>query len=352
MPKAVDYSWARPTPQSLRAEGYDIAVRYLSYEPGKNLSIGERDALWAAGIAIGLVWETTATRPLAGWSAGEADAREANRQASALDFPVHQAIYYGVDFNATIQQIDGPISDYLHGVNNIGGRPRGVYGHYEVIERLVGRGLVPHGWQCAAWSGSGWGSGGQIQSGYTNPVRLSRHACLFQHYGLTGPFGDSIDHNAVIMDPSPWAYHPDQQPPEEDDMGAAKIISTKANSAWARDVAGRAPGDEKASYIFWPGGTITWIRNPEQLAAAKLVLEDAGEHDDVWFWNGYFQPADGRVPPVNTSAVATAVVATVTSYLANHGTAVEITAAMRAQLADEVVDVLHERLKSPAPAPD
>lgn len=214
MALAADYSYARPTPAALRAAGFTAVLRYLSHEPGKNLSLAERDALHAAGLAIGLVWETIANRVLAGFDAGRLDAIEANRQADLLGWPTDRALFYAVDFDATGAQVVGPISDYFRGANSVGRRSRGVYGHYGVIETIVGGGLVPCGWQCAGWSGSGQGTGGSIGG-----RRLSRHACLFQHpYQV---LGGACDPNDVLMDPGPWAWHPNQpaaRPAQEDDM--------------------------------------------------------------------------------------------------------------------------------------
>jgi hypothetical protein len=223
-------------------------VRYLSHKPAKNLSPGERDALHAAGLAVGLVWETTASRTLGGYAAGRADGFEANRQADALGYPKDRAVFYAVDFDATVDQVAGSIADYFRGVTDLGGRPAGVYGSYRVIEGIVGGGRARWGWQCAAWSGPGTGSGGSIRSGYAQPVRLSRHTCLFQHYGLTRivPPG-ATDHNTVLMDPTPWSWHPDQTatPDEEDDDMATTIIATtQQGSRWFVEEAGGAEGGQ------------------------------------------------------------------------------------------------------------
>jgi hypothetical protein len=171
--QVVDYSWARPSAQLIRNYGYVGALRYLSNDPGKNLSIPERDALWATGLPVGLIWETTADRAQGGYPAGQADAVEANNQADGLGWPGDRPLYYAVDFQTGA---GGAVGDYFRGCVEVGRRPVGVYGTYDVIEGLVGGGVVPWGWQCAAWSGDGWGSGGSIDG-----RRVSTHARLFQH---------------------------------------------------------------------------------------------------------------------------------------------------------------------------
>ncbi len=322
MAKAADYSWARPAPAALTGAGFTAALRYLSHEPAKNLSPGERDALHAAGLAVGLVWESTASRALSGYAAGRADARDANRQADALGFPASKVLFYAVDISTG----PGPVTDYFRGVEDEGGRPVGVYGTYDVIEGLVGSGFVSCGWQCAAWSGTGSGSGGSYDG-----RRLSRHACLFQRAATV--LGGSVDENVVLMDPSPWAWHPNQPITEEDDMAPPVILRTKPGSQWARDVAGRAPGDEVACFIAYPSsGVIVWIRDEAQLNGDLFVgTVDRGPTEDQWFYNFTLQPHDGRAKAatVNLPAIESGVVEQIIE-----GTAARTVAKLGAELND------------------
>lgn len=236
MGDVVDYSWARPSAADLRRRGYTGAMRYLSHEPGKNLSIPERDALWAEGIAIGLVWESSAGRPLAGFDAGLQDAKDGNWQASALGWPPFVPIGYAVDFDPA-GKLDR-IVDYFIGTLSVAGRPVGAYGSYEVLERLtaldVGGRRVECFWQCAGWSGSGYGSGGTIRLDDGSNRRVSRHACLYQDIAETRHAGE--DHNHVLGHVA-FLHHPDQQHTavheEEDDVPVeTHIIVTKAGSEW------------------------------------------------------------------------------------------------------------------------
>ncbi len=222
MAKVADYSWARPAPAALVASGFTAVLRYLSHEPAKNLSPGERDALHAAGLAVGLVWESTANRALSGYAAGRADARDANAQADALGFPAAKVLFYAVDISTG----PGPVTDYFRGVEDAGGRPVGVYGTYDVIEGLVGSGFVSCGWQCAAWSGTGSGSGGSYDG-----RRLSRHACLFQRAAAV--LGGSVDENVVLMDPSPWAWHPNQPTITKESLMGRPVHCPNMNDAHA-----------------------------------------------------------------------------------------------------------------------
>src|SRR5260221_12141911 len=73
--KGIDYSMSRPRISQLAPAGIRFAVRYTS--PGanpKNLTAAELKALLAAGIAVAVVFESTAGR-MKGWhSAGVYDA--------------------------------------------------------------------------------------------------------------------------------------------------------------------------------------------------------------------------------------------------------------------------------------
>lgn len=193
--QVVDYSWARPAPAAIKAGGFVGAVRYLSYEPGKNISPGEWAGLRNEGLALSLVWETTADRALHGAGAGAQDAIEANRQANALGYT--GAIYYAVDTGATWEQV----APYFRGVASVQGLPWGGYGPYAVAEGLGA--VTRYVWQCAAWSGTGRGSGGSVRCGDGSIRPLSQYAVLFQDVGYV--LGGTCDRNFVYS--TNWGQH-------------------------------------------------------------------------------------------------------------------------------------------------
>jgi len=159
--KLVDYSFARPDPAYIKAQGFGGVMRYLSPPPnGKNITVAEKNALTAQGLKFGLVWESTANRALSGNAAGKADAQSALSQANALGF--NGAIYFAVDFDATPAQ-QAPINDYLNGARIVLGDRVGVYGGYYVVKRCFDAGVVKWGWQTYAWSGGNWDSRAQIR---------------------------------------------------------------------------------------------------------------------------------------------------------------------------------------------
>jgi hypothetical protein len=151
--KGLDYSWARPNPAEIKARGYDFVCRYLSYDAGKNISPQEAQDLLNNNLGIILVWESTATRALAGKQAGIEDAWEALNQANAIGQPNYLPIYMAVDFDATESQ-QGAIDDYLRGAAQVFGSDWvGVYGGFYIVKRCLDHGTAKWGWQTLAWSG-------------------------------------------------------------------------------------------------------------------------------------------------------------------------------------------------------
>lgn len=144
MAQLVDYAWTKPTPAQIIAAGYEGVLRYLSTDSSKNLTPGERDALLDAGLSIGLVWETTATRAGQGYVAGQHDVQAAEAQAAALGYPMGCPIFYAVDYDAA----PAAVVPYFQGVQGLARWPVGVYGSANVIEAVP----AMWKWQTTAWS--------------------------------------------------------------------------------------------------------------------------------------------------------------------------------------------------------
>lgn len=228
MAQVADYSGARPGGAALAAYGFQGVMRYLSRGSAndwKILTTAEAHDLWDHGLAIGLVWETTAGRALEGFDAGRVDAAEARSRLAGSPFPADFPIVYAVDTDVATPNAVAP---YFEGViaaspppSAVWGETWGVYGEYDVIEWFAGR--TPWLWQCAAWSGFGQGSGGSIDG-----RRLSAHACLFQRANQI--WNGQVDLNDVL---GRWpGYHPDQPLPETDmpltDNEIDRIAATSA----------------------------------------------------------------------------------------------------------------------------
>lgn len=170
--EGVDYAWDRPSIPGLAAAGKYFACRYLSYNTtGKNLTTGERDALFAAGLAICLNWENRSDDASDGYSGGVRNAREALRQASALGFPPDRPIYFSIDedTSGTPARVDA----YLKGIGSV--MPValiGVYGGLATVRRAHEQGLATWLWQTYAWSRGAWYAAAHVQQ-YRNGVMVA-----------------------------------------------------------------------------------------------------------------------------------------------------------------------------------
>lgn len=148
----IDYSFARPSPEAIRAAGYTFVLRYVTGE-GKALTAAERDALWAAGLSIGLVFEVTGTDAPQGAAAGTADGAAARVALDALGYPADYPVFYATDF-------DEPAGDfaanaaYLAAAAAASGRPAGPYGALALADYMITGGHCGYAWQSQAWSGT------------------------------------------------------------------------------------------------------------------------------------------------------------------------------------------------------
>jgi MYXO-CTERM domain-containing protein len=186
----VDYSFARPSPSGLHAEGYTFACRYLSPPPNsKNLSQSEAQQLWAAGVDIVANFEEGATNALNGQSQGVTDANVADSQSQADGIPTGRPIYFSVDFDA--QSTDfAAIDAYFDGVASVIGVGRtGAYGGYAVIQHLFDVGKIRWGWQTYAWSNGAWDSRAQLRQVQNDITAAGDSACCDEDQAWAADFG-------------------------------------------------------------------------------------------------------------------------------------------------------------------
>jgi hypothetical protein len=156
----------RFAPGLRQQHGFDFALRYYSHNPSKNLTPDEARALSAAGMQVGVVWETSGThRDYFSLVQGVEDGGEAHYMArEVIGQPPGSAIYFAVDYNAAQDDIDGPISSYFTGVHAglfaAGGGQLlyqvGVYGSGLCCRRVRERGAAAFSWlsQSTAFAGS------------------------------------------------------------------------------------------------------------------------------------------------------------------------------------------------------
>jgi hypothetical protein len=207
---AADYSFAHPEPTAFKVAGYDVVLRYLSHTSDKNLTHPEAKALRHAGLSVGLVWETTADRALAGNPAGDQDRIDAEEMAAELGYPKTCVMFYAVDTDVSPDAVDEYFADIAKGATH----PVGVYGSLRVCEGMRASGHVTYLWQTEAWSGTD----------------VSKHAHIYQRVRATKNLPKGCDED-VLLKPLPlWAPHSDQ-PVDPPDVRARPIAATTRTSA-------------------------------------------------------------------------------------------------------------------------
>lgn len=132
---------------ALAAGGIDFVFRYYSaVDAAKCWTKSESDMLSAAGLQVAVVYEDGPTS-IAYFSKqrGLQDSAHACHLASQLQQPAGSAIYFAVDYDASIQDVQGAITDYFNGVvqgmaNASGGNPSydiGIYGSGLVCSTIL-----------------------------------------------------------------------------------------------------------------------------------------------------------------------------------------------------------------------
>lgn len=163
----LDFSWGRPSINSVQAGGYTFVCRYLSWDTtGKTITKPEYDKYLSAGLAVCLNWEQAAGDQKRGATGGQADGAEAYRQARALGAPKNTVIYFSADWDVQAGELATCRSYWSAAAQQLQGYYRlGVYGGYRVVKDALSLGY--HGWQTYAWSYGQWANAHfrQIQNG-------------------------------------------------------------------------------------------------------------------------------------------------------------------------------------------
>lgn len=155
--KGYDFSWGRPGVAALRGVGAGFVVRYVfphtQATGGKNLTKTEASSYLSGGLKVVSNFESHASRALAGFAAGAADAVEADAQHRACGGGANDPIYFSVDVDITSSSQMAAVGQYFKGVTSKLGLSRtGAYGEYEVIKYLLDHKLIKYAWQAYAWS--------------------------------------------------------------------------------------------------------------------------------------------------------------------------------------------------------
>lgn len=211
MTQILDYSWARPSPQSCVDFPAVGVMRYVGAgNGGRDITKGELDSLHAVGLGVGLVWESSASRALDGYDAGAYDASQACRYADQLGFPRDKPLYFACDTDVTTSQAWGQVLDYFAGAQT-GPFEARAYGEADVLDATAAELGFRHGWQPAStsWSGN----------------RISANASMLQKWPYV--MNDQCDDNDVLCPDSDidwlWGFGGGEDEVTDDDIN--RIIS-------------------------------------------------------------------------------------------------------------------------------
>lgn len=258
----IDFSYARPSINSIKSHGYVGVARYLSSSSSKRIGLAELQRYLDAGLSIILVWEDSAKAPLGGAVRGLSDARKANDQADALGWPKDRPIYYAVDFDVQLSQRDS-VLNYLRAAASVTSRPVGVYGGYNMIGWAAQSGYR-YLWQTAAWSGG----------------RTHSQAMVYQYAGM-GPISDT-DVNRILVSKD-WGQVPFTPAPVPSPTPSVIDLSNEEEDMRVMRVEG------SGYYNVWggPDGNVLAKGIPGPYEKAKPVLSGFGPvilcDDAKWF---------------------------------------------------------------------
>lgn len=270
----MDYSYARPTMQSIVAYGAIGAMRYLGND-SRCIFAAERDDLLAHGLGIGLIWETSANRVLSGAPGGRQDAELANSYANTLGAPGSTPIYYATDYHALEPDISGAICDYYRAASDYGGREVRSYGGAPVLDHLANHLGLRGGWQPAAASWSDY--------------RMSPNAVMHQQVAYV--LNNSSDTNFVLCgdDEIDWLWgYEGGIPVNEDELRrivnqeCTNAINAAMGAMYTGPRALNIPDDPAVYELTWQDGQRVrrHITTPAEVSLLQYVDAVSGKPGD------------------------------------------------------------------------
>jgi len=233
--KGVDFSFAKPPAARLVELGYTFVVGYISVlpaTPAKNISKAQCEGYLAAGLAVLLVFEMSATSPNQGAAVGADHGRAAMREAAPRGYPTDVPILVAVDTNTKDTNIDaheGYVRAFAEACHPY---PIGIYGDTDILARC--KDLWRIGWVPNAWS---W-SGSSRANSDAKAKALGAHVLQRTGFHIDGLW--AVDPNEVIADFPAWGIPvpvPEPGPvpiPVEEDMKAIlyTVTDPAAGGAW------------------------------------------------------------------------------------------------------------------------
>jgi hypothetical protein len=172
--RLVDFTHRQPTPEQIKAAGFDGALVYVSeLRPGadfdfKPVTRAYTDGLRAQGLHVVSCyqygkpgWPKSPSDYTRGFDGGVADARTALRLHTAAGGPASAPIFFSIDEDIDLDTWNSIAVQWLRGINSVlGVRRTGVYGHARVCDWAIEDGVIGPStsaghwwaWQTRAWS--------------------------------------------------------------------------------------------------------------------------------------------------------------------------------------------------------
>lgn len=187
MRNAIDFSYARPSPDEVAAHGFDILVYTGPARPDR----AYLDAMRAKGVGVTLIQESDPNRSQAGRAAGVADAQYADSRADEVGHPVTASIAYVVSDGSAGDPNYGAenIAAYAAGIQSVSRRPFFFYGNQYTTDAAL-RGAPQ---ALGSWIPSTWGNGSLLsqEANVASPIADTDLNTVHADYqGGTSPSGD------------------------------------------------------------------------------------------------------------------------------------------------------------------
>jgi len=174
---------------ALQNAGVGFVIKYVTPShtfPNKTFTTGEVQGLHSVGIKIGLVSEMDGTSA-AGFSSlkGTSAAQNMLARIESLGCPRSMVGWVAIDYDATDEDIDGPITAHFEAYRAVMGSHlrHGVYGSGSVCQKLKERGFVSFTWLAQS-------------PGFDGYYSWINHADVVQHLNPP-PLGLSADWNSA-----------------------------------------------------------------------------------------------------------------------------------------------------------
>lgn len=269
----LDYSWARPSPQSCKDYPAIGVMRYLGNDwSGRDIGPDELAALLGAGLGVGFVFETSANRVLQGYDAGCWDADSATKYMVDLGVPNDIPVYFAADCDVNPAQSWGVVMDYYAGALGCA-HPARSYGEADVLDMCFDTFGMRHGWQPAATS---WSDG-----------RLSVNASMWQRWPYV--MNDQCDQNDVLCpdDQIDWLFGGCDMPLSQSDLNAIKnvvydCVNTTLANMYTGSRAVEIDGRAEVWELVTNGGVLSarYIGEPQEIGALQYLDRLAGKRGD------------------------------------------------------------------------